>query len=531
VSAADTSKFNPGYIVSDEIFYNADALGPPQIQQFLNSKVTSCDTNGTQIYSGSTTRASYGSSRGYPPPYTCLKDFTQTTTAKPADAYCSGYSVVSQSAADMIYGVAKSCGISPQTLIVLLQKEQGLVTDDWPWSIQYRSATGMGCPDTAACDSYYYGFFNQIYGAARQFKMYRALPDSYSYVAGRNNFIQWNPQGSCGGSSVFIYNQATAGLYNYTPYRPNQAALNSGYGSGDSCSSYGNRNFWLYFNDWFGSSTGDSCLTSYNTLGTDVIFQKERGKPSTGNFVILSGTSTGCVEFHSWNTGFGSWKNHIASNSSAISSADSMIAFADLDGNGKDEAILVGLRNTGSGKIEFHVWDDTLRKWQSHITSNSAPIDPAVSPVTFADVDGDGKDEGILIGQGNGSTSTGKIEFHIWNQGFGTWRDHIVSNSATLDPNLSSIRFADTNGDGKDEAILIGQGNGSTSTGKIEFHTWNYGFGSWRDHQVSNSSTLDPSLSTIRFADIDGNGKDEAVLIGKRPPTGSGMIEFHVWNE
>ena len=47
---------------------------------------------------------------------------------------------------------------------------------------------------------------------------------------------------NCGTSSVYIQNQATAGLYNYTPYQPNAAALANLYGTGDSCSAYGNRN-------------------------------------------------------------------------------------------------------------------------------------------------------------------------------------------------------------------------------------------------------------------------------------------------
>ncbi len=53
---------------------------------------------------------------------------------------------------------------------------------------------------------------------------------------------------------MYIENQATAGLYIYTPYVPNQAALNNLYGTGDGCSAYGNRNFWRTFTDWFGST-------------------------------------------------------------------------------------------------------------------------------------------------------------------------------------------------------------------------------------------------------------------------------------
>ena len=42
---------------------------------------------------------------------------------------------------------------------------------------------------------------------------------------GRTNYIQYNPDAACGGSWVYIENQATASLYNYTPYQPNQRGL------------------------------------------------------------------------------------------------------------------------------------------------------------------------------------------------------------------------------------------------------------------------------------------------------------------
>jgi hypothetical protein len=150
--------------------------------------------------------------------------------------------------------VSQQYNINPEVLIVLLQKEQALVSDDWPWSTQYRSATGYGCPDTAPCDSQYYGFYNQISNAAWQFNYYASHPTYYNYQAGRNNYIQYNPNSNCGGSTIYIQNQATAGLYIYTPYQPNAAALNNLYGTGDSCSAYGNRNFWRLFNDWFGNT-------------------------------------------------------------------------------------------------------------------------------------------------------------------------------------------------------------------------------------------------------------------------------------
>jgi len=260
VSAVSGSEFQPGRIMDDSLFFNGYTIDTGGIQAFLNSKVPSCDTNGTQPRGG-TTRAAYGTSQGYPPPYTCLKDYSQNTPSKAAEAgLCGAYSGGTKSAAAIINDVGKACGVNPKALVVLLEKEQSLVTDDWPWSIQYRSATGYGCPDTAPCDAEYYGFFNQVYNAARQFRRYQRDANLFSYRSGRDNYIQFNFNAGCGGTNVFIQNQATAGLYNYTPYQPNGAALNNLNGSGDGCSAYGNRNFWRLYNDWFGRTLSASSL-------------------------------------------------------------------------------------------------------------------------------------------------------------------------------------------------------------------------------------------------------------------------------
>lgn len=235
VKTADLSKFQAGNIISDAVFFNSGTMSADQIQSFLNGKVPSCQAG-----------------------YTCLKDFTQTTQSFAASAYCNGYAGGgTESAATIIYKVAVSCGINPQVLLVTLQKEQGLVTHTWPSSWRYTIAMGQGCPDTAACDTKYYGFQNQVYGAARQFKIYAEGKYFTYYAPGKTWNILYNPNSACGSAPVYVQNKATAGLYYYTPYQPNAAALRAGYGDGDGCSAYGNRNFYNYFTDWFGSTQGN----------------------------------------------------------------------------------------------------------------------------------------------------------------------------------------------------------------------------------------------------------------------------------
>ena len=257
--ALSGSEFQAGRIIDDVVFNDKGRMNSSQIQEFLNAKLPVCDTNGTQMYNSTQTRAQWAAANGRPlPPYTCLKDYSQSVPGVVnggSDLCKSSIAGGVKSAAQIIYDVAQACSVNPQVLIVLLQKEQSLITDSWPWPTQYQAATGYGCPDTAPCDAEFYGFFNQVYQAAKAFRRYEANPNSYNYKANRNNYIYYHPSlGACGGTNVFIQNQATASLYIYTPYQPNAAALNNLYGTGDGCSAYGNRNFWRMFNDWFGST-------------------------------------------------------------------------------------------------------------------------------------------------------------------------------------------------------------------------------------------------------------------------------------
>lgn len=244
--AANGSDFKPGNIISDNVFHNASAMAESDIQNFLTSKVKTCASG-----------------------YTCLKDYAQATPNIAGDRYCSGYTAAArETAATIIKKVANSCKINPQVLIVLLEKEQSLVTSVAPSAARYQKATGFSCPDTAPCDPNFSGFMYQVYYAGRQFNVYEQNPNSYRYKAKQNNAIQYHPNLSCGTKNVYIENQATANLYIYTPYTPNQAALNNLYGTGDACSAYGNRNFWRLFTDWFGSTQGKTSPLSNSQAGS-----------------------------------------------------------------------------------------------------------------------------------------------------------------------------------------------------------------------------------------------------------------------
>lgn len=296
--AAPVSGFNPGNIISDAMMANYNSMSKDDIQRFLSSK-NSCNNTNYQQYLN--LEAQYPNSdwhfeNGH---FVCLSE----------ERFGDGVTIGSgQTAAEIIYQAAQDYRINPQVLIVLLQKEQGLITDTYPNSRQYRSATGYGCPDTAPCNAEYYGFKNQVRKAAAMFRT--VLDGGWSnYPAGRVNYIQYNPSAACGGSHVYIENRATSALYRYTPYQPNASALNAGYGTGDACGAYGNRNFYLYFRDWFGSTQitvngtattiPDGTYSLMSKYGSSQILDiANGGVANTTNIQIANKTQSAS---HTWN--------------------------------------------------------------------------------------------------------------------------------------------------------------------------------------------------------------------------------------
>lgn len=220
--------FDPGFIVSDAQFFNDEALTQREVQRFL-------------------LRAGCKPATDAP----CLWEYRSTTPDRAADEYCHAFKgEQDEPAASIIVRVARACGVSPKVLLVLLQKEQSLVTR--PTVRGYERATGYACPDTADCDVNFFGFFNQVYAASRQFQAY-AQGSKWRYRVGEVA-VNFNPDPSCGQSVVSIHNQATAGLYNYTPYQPTPDAV-ANPGERGPCRTFGNLNFWLIWGNWFGSPT------------------------------------------------------------------------------------------------------------------------------------------------------------------------------------------------------------------------------------------------------------------------------------
>ena len=243
-AAYDGSDFNPNLIISDDQFYDSNAMSEAQIQAFLETRINTVGgCVSTSLY--------------------CLAQMRLTTPTKATfvNSYsggvvCTTYQgAVNERISTIIYKVQRACGISAKVLLVTLQKEQSLLTNRDPTLSRVNRAMGYLCPDSANGGCAAAGFHQQMYGAAWQFQTYRLEPVAFNFRAGRSQNIQYHPNVACGYRWTYIFNDATAALYNYTPYVPNAAALANLGVTGNSCSAYGNRNFWDYYYQWFGSPT------------------------------------------------------------------------------------------------------------------------------------------------------------------------------------------------------------------------------------------------------------------------------------
>lgn len=244
--ALSGSDFNPENIIADTMFYDRNAMSASQIQDFLNAKIGSC-ANGLCLNVAST---------NFPSQPASISPGTGSTICDPI---AGGSMPISE----LIYRVQVACSISAKVILVTMQKEQALTTSSAPSSWALMHAMGMACPDTAPCDSAFEGLATQIYTGARQLMTYKAA--RFLRQPGLN-YIGYSPSSSCGGSTLNIANYATAALYNYTPYQPNGAALANLGGTGDGCSAYGNRNFWVFYNAWFGP-TQDMITPYWQSMG------------------------------------------------------------------------------------------------------------------------------------------------------------------------------------------------------------------------------------------------------------------------
>ncbi len=193
--------FNPDFIISDEEMTDVSSMSLADIELFLRSKGGYIASNYFTNRDGelkSAAKIIYEAANNYDCEGVVLSD---NPTRKEREEKCN------------------FAPINPKLLLVLLQKEQSLIEETSPTQKQLDWATGYGVCDDCSMNNpaiqRWRGFGKQINSASLQFSDYLNTPHHYSYRAGNTYTISNTGRPA---SSVTIQNNATAGLYNYTPH-------------------------------------------------------------------------------------------------------------------------------------------------------------------------------------------------------------------------------------------------------------------------------------------------------------------------
>lgn len=462
-NAASAADFDPGYIISDDLFYDNAAMSTSQIQLFLDGKIGTCQTDrclNVAVVPVSGRAASYSADTG--------------------GLVCSAISGGTMSVAELIYRVQAACSISAKVILATLQKEQGLVTSRAPSDWALRAAMGMGCPDTAPCNDAFAGLANQIISGARQLNVYKV--GRFGRQPG-TQYIQYNPSASCGGTTVNVRNYATAALYNYTPYQPNAAALANLGGVGDSCSSYGNRNFWRFYSDWFGSPTGPP--RSYTNESAFLV-----ARTSSGNLMLYPANgSGGWVPPTVVGTGWGSMRL--------------ITVGGDFTGDKLRDIVAV----SSAGDLYLYRTDGYVAITESSVVSSGwGNVATILAP---GDLTGDGRQDLLAV------DTAGTMSLYPGNgmAGFGTPRTLPGSWGAYT----SLLAVGDFDGDGRPDLMSI------DAAGVLRLHAGNSTGGFSAGTQIGTGWNSMTSVVGIR--DFDGDGRPDVLGI-----TGSGALWFYGGN-
>jgi lysophospholipase L1-like esterase len=187
----------------------------------------------------------------------------------------------------------------------------------------------------------------------------------------------------------------------------------------------------------------------------------------------------------------------------------SQVRFADMNGDGRDDYLVLDAWGVVSAWINEGGESGgaipgvcaTPGGWnaQGQIASG---VGASASNVRFADLSGDGREDYVVLGE--------KGEVDLWvHTASDQWTS--VGRVATGEGPRDSIRFADLNGDGRDDYLVLG--TGGTVDAWINDGAAIPGSAGWVPKgRVAGGVGADPY--NIRFADIDGDGRDDYLVVG-----------------
>lgn len=184
------------------------------------------------------------------------------------------------------------------------------------------------------------------------------------------------------------------------------------------------------------------------------------------------------------------------------------VRFADIDGNGRDDFLVVlgSLDDAFLVDVWLNLGDGSGPHWASGPRLRIPMKDATLSHIRFADINGDSRDDVLRV------SDTGKVHAYFNEPTSGssqpTWREKLSWAPGVSGAGLANLRFADVDNDQKADYLMVGTdgtvhaylNKGGKDAGGFEGH-----------HNFANASNY--AREYIQFKDISGDGKADYLVV------------------
>ena len=205
----------------------------------------------------------------------------------------------------------------------------------------------------------------------------------------------------------------------------------------------------------------------------------------------------------------------------------------DLDGDGATDFVhfvwlnpgvaIEILMSNGDGSYTGRIPESTPPTVLEYFTSGSAAFtSPDVVDIQSTDVNGDGLTDFVYaeVDPGEPAALTGKIRTLI-NDGNGGFVATVNGTSVPYFRDMRRLKFADVDGDGLVDLVHVGSRSDGSCLDLTIYST--DGFGGWSSASpasICDSESPFENASLVRFLDVNGDGRDDLILVSARTDQG-----------
>ena len=180
---------------------------------------------------------------------------------------------------------------------------------------------------------------------------------------------------------------------------------------------------------------------------------------------------------------------------------NSSMAFSDVNGDGAEDVLIIG-NNTSFDPTTKLYLNDGSGKFTEMLDTPFEDL--RKGSIAFSDVNGDGFEDVLLTGETIPFSLNAKL---YTNDGSGNFTE--MQDTPFTGVRYSSIAFSDANGDGIEDVLITGEENSTIST---KLYT-NDGLGNFTE--MMDIPMEDIYRSSIAFSDVNGDGNKDLLLTGQ----------------